>query len=154
MNNSTITVVVSGNYPRSVINEALKKIDQMPSSDFVFVLGNCIDDENFDFSLSSLADIASLVSTGLGIAQLVIYAFEKKSKNKVNEKELNEELKKTKYENNYRTNANIINDLPGRVTKINICISSKIHLESLELEVVFENDRNKVEIKIDDIKRG
>jgi hypothetical protein len=150
--------IVSGSYPRSIINQAIDCIEPKAATDISFTTGDAITDDSFDFNLQTISSIATIIGTALSAIKLTISIISRHSKrnepinNKI-EEEINVKAKGLSRSRDFRI-ATHVKTISPQQFEITTEVSSKIHLEQLEVISNVSIDKKQFDVKINPLKRG
>lgn len=150
--------IVSGSYPRSVINQAINCIESEIKTNISFTVGDAITDDSFDFNIQTISTIATIIGVALSAIKLTISLISKRSKkNEPIESDIEEEAniktQKLSGSRNYRIITHVKILSPQQV-EITTNVNSKVHVQSLEVTSNVSIDKQQFDVKIKSLKRG
>ena len=154
-----IVCYLSGNYSYAVIQKAIGEFDKNQIDSVKFVARDLISENNFDFNFGNVAGIASIIGAGLALLQITLPMFYKKTRQNESfqdgslERTVHKAVEASSINESYRSTF-AIKYKSDDCFEININIGSKIHLQTLEMVVRNDKEKNKVCVKIKDLKIG
>ncbi len=149
---------VSGDYPTSIISQAIQCIESPEAGDVSFEIGESIPDNSFDFDLQTVSSIVSMIGVALMAIQLVVSTISEHSKRQKPigaevEEEVNSKTKELSSSKDYRAAHRLRIISPERL-EITTVVDSRRHIQRLEVITYVFIVGQQFTVTISPLKRG
>jgi hypothetical protein len=155
---NNIIGIVSGSYPRSIIDQAINSIESEEADDIKFKSGNVIGDDSFDFNFQTLSAIASIIGVALSAIKLAISVINERRKRGEPVgidlgKDVNKKTSGLRSSKDFRVDTRLTMLSPQSISIVTD-VRSKVHLQSLEVTCNVSFEKKQFDVRIKPLKRG
>jgi hypothetical protein len=149
---------ISGDYPTSIIFQAIQRIESSEAGEVSFEIGESIPDNSFDFNLQSVSSIVSMIGVALAAMQLMVSIIAERSKRHEPigaemEEEANSKTKELSSSKDYRV-AHRLRRISPEQLEITTVVDSRVQIQRLEIISNVFIDRQQFSANIRPLKRG
>ncbi len=153
--------IVSGNYPSSIIRQAIEGIQSTDAGDLRFEVGDAIADKAFDFNLQTVSELAAIIGVALSAIQMVWTVMKERAQKRgvghVDLKEMAGEINRAMSglpsSRDFDAVTDVVSSSSERIELI-ATVESKLHIQRMEARCIVSVQERLCRVELRPIKRG